>query len=137
MWRRGGGAIAGCRAIRASKFILNYPERLARTNLLPLEFRRDISDLQLLYKSRMGLLSMDVNKYLCTYESGYKSRRNYDESNFNFLLKHKLDYFKNSFFIRSANLWNILLADLKSYVSISIFRSGLHRYYKARWKKTT
>jgi hypothetical protein len=66
--------------IRESKFILNYPERLAKTTLLPLEFRREISDLQLLYKSRMGLLSMDVNKYLCTYESGYKSRRNYDES---------------------------------------------------------
>ena len=56
---------------------------------------------------------MDVNKYLCTYESGYKSRRNYDESNFNFLLKHKLDYLKNSFFIRSANLWNSLLHSQK------------------------
>jgi hypothetical protein len=54
---------------RASKFILNYPkemsypERLAKTNLLPLELRREISDLQLLYKSKMGLLSMNVNKY--------------------------------------------------------------------------
>ena len=38
---------------RANKFILNYPknmsyqERLIKTNLLPLEFRREILDLQL------------------------------------------------------------------------------------------
>jgi hypothetical protein len=55
---------------RASKLIIlnypkemSYPERLAKTNLLPLELRREISDLQLLYKSKMGLLSMNVNKY--------------------------------------------------------------------------
>jgi hypothetical protein len=107
-------------------------ERLAKTNLLPLEFRREISDLPLLCKSKMGLISMDVNKYLCTYEPGYKSQRNYGENNFNFLLRHKQDYFKISFFIRSTNLWNSLTAHLISYVSISIFRSGLHRYYKAK-----
>ena len=49
----------------------------------------------------------------------YKSRRNYDKNN----LKHKQD-FENLFFIRSVNLWNSLPADLKSYVPISIFRSG-------------
>ena len=41
---------------RATKFILNYPnemsytERLIKTNLLPLEFRREISDLLLVFK---------------------------------------------------------------------------------------
>ena len=65
---------------RATKFILNYPkdmsypERLVETNLLPLEFRREMSDLQLLYKAKMGLISMDINKYLSIYEPGYKSR---------------------------------------------------------------
>jgi hypothetical protein len=51
---------------------------------------------------------MDVNKYLCINEPGYKSRRNYDESNFNFLLKHKLDYFKNSFFIIGRRICGIV-----------------------------
>ena len=123
---------------RATKFILNYPkdmsypERLVVTNLLPLEFRREISDLQLLYKAKMGLISMDINKYLSTYEPGYKSRRNYNVNNFHFVLKHKQNYFKNSFFVRPANLWNNLPIELKSHVSISIFRNGLQRYYKAK-----
>ena len=78
---------------RATKFILNYSkdmsytERLIATNLLPLEFRREISDLLLVFKAKTGLIPMDINNYLCTYEPGYKSR-NYDENNFNFLTKH-------------------------------------------------
>jgi hypothetical protein len=42
---------------RATKFILNYPDnmsyvdRMQKTNLLPLDFRREISDLILLFKS--------------------------------------------------------------------------------------
>jgi hypothetical protein len=69
------------------------------------------------------------------FEPGYKSRRNYDENNFNFLINHKQDYFRNSFFIRSANLWNSLSSELKSLVinsSISIFRARLHEFYNAK-----
>ena len=104
---------------RATKFILNYSkdmsytERLIATNLLPLEFRREISDLLLVFKAKTGLIPMDINNYLCTYEPGYKSR-NYDENNFNFLTKHKQQYFRNSFFIRSASLWNSIPSDLKT-----------------------
>ena len=43
---------------------------------------------------------MDVNNYSCTFEPGYKSRRNYDENNFNFLINHKQDYFKELFFYK-------------------------------------
>ena len=125
---------------RATKFILNYPkemsyaERQVETNLLPLEFRREMLDLQLLQKSKMGLISMDINKHLCSYEPDYKSRRNYDVNNFNFLLKHKQNYFKNLFFVRLANLWNSLPAELKSHISKLSFnnRSGLHKHYKAK-----
>jgi hypothetical protein len=59
---------------------------------------------------------MDVNNYLCTFEPGYKSRRNYDENNLNSLINHKHDYFRNFFFIKSANLWNSLPSELKSLV---------------------
>jgi hypothetical protein len=50
--------------------------------ILPLEFRRDISDLCLLLKSRTGAITTDVNKYICTFEPGYQSR-NYDKNNYN------------------------------------------------------
>jgi hypothetical protein len=55
---------------------------LAKTNFLPLEFCREISDLHLLFKSQMGFISMDVNiSIIIMYH------------NFKFLLKHKQDYF--------------------------------------------
>ena len=122
---------------RATKFILNYPknmsyqERLIKTNLLPLEFRREILDLQLFYKSKNRLIPMDVNNYLRTYDPGYTSRH-YDENNFYFITKHKQDYFRNSFFVRSANLWNSLSSQLKSCTSISVFSSRLRKMYEER-----
>ena len=85
---------------RATKYILSYPQDLKyadwsiKLNILPLEFRRDISDLCLLFKSRTGAITTDVNH---TYEPGYKSR-NYDVNNYNLIIKHKQDYFRNSFF---------------------------------------
>jgi hypothetical protein len=59
---------------RATKFILDYPQdltyadRLVKINILPLEFRRDISYLCLLFKSRTGAITTDVNKYMYTFE---------------------------------------------------------------------
>jgi hypothetical protein len=100
-----------------------------QTNLLPLEFRREILDLQLFYKSKNRLIPMDVNNYLRTYDPGY-TLRNYDENNFYFITKHKQDYFRNSFFVRSANLWNSLSSQLKSCTSISVFSSRLRKMYK-------
>ena len=61
---------------RASKFILNYPQdlkyadRLIKIKTLPLEFRRDISDLCLVFKSRNGEITMDVNNCINTYNLG-------------------------------------------------------------------
>ena len=61
---------------RASKFILKYPQdlkyadRLIKIKTLPLEFRRDISDLCLVFKSRNGEITMDVNNCINTYNLG-------------------------------------------------------------------
>ena len=122
---------------RATKFILDYPQdltyadRLAKIKILPLEFRRDISDLCLLFKSRTGAITTDVNKYICTFEPGYQSR-NYDKNNYNLIIKHKQDYFRNSFFIRTVELWNTLPSHVKSSNSLSIFKSHLHKLYSTK-----
>ena len=58
---------------RATKFILDYPqdityaERLAKIKILLLEFRRKISDLCLLFKSRTGAITTDVNNHIYIY----------------------------------------------------------------------
>jgi hypothetical protein len=122
---------------RATKFILNYPkemsytERLIATNLLPHEFRRDITNLMLLYKSKTALIPMDVNNFLCSYEPGFRSR-NYNENNDYFLLKHKQQYFRNSFFVRSASLWRSLPADLKICGSLHSFKISIRKHYVSK-----
>ena len=122
---------------RASKFILNYPEnmsyieRLQKAKLLPLEFRREISDLILLFKSKHRLITMDINKYIYTYNPSYQSR-NYDENNFNIIIRHKQDYFQNSYFVRTVKLWNNLPTELKATNSLGAFKTRLNKLYS--WK---
>jgi hypothetical protein len=117
---------------RATKFILNYPKNMSyQERQIPLEFRREILDRQMFYKSKNRLIPMDVNNYLRTYDPGYTSCH-YDENNFYFITQHKQDYFRNSFFVRSANLWNSLSSRLKSCTSISVFSSRLRKMYKER-----
>ena len=124
---------------RATKFILNYPEnmpyteRLQKTKLLPLEFRREICDLILLFKSKHRLITMDINKYICTYNPNYQSR-NYDENNFKIIIKHKQDYFQNSYFVRTAKLWNNLPTELKAINSLCAFKSCLNKLYTRKTK---
>ena len=73
-----------------------------------------------------------MNNYLRTYDPGY-TPRHYDENYFYFITKHKQDYFRNSFFVRSANLCNSLSLQLKSCTSISVFSSRLRKCIK-KWK---
>ena len=70
---------------------MTYTERLIITNLLPLQFRREITDLTLMYKSKTGLIPMDVNNYLRLYEPGLRSRH-YIKNNLYFLIKKKLQH---------------------------------------------
>ena len=70
---------------------MSYSERLTKTNLLPLEFRREISDLLLFFKSKHGLITTDANDYLYTFDPKYKY--NSDPNSYNLILKHKQDYF--------------------------------------------
>lgn len=63
----------------ATKFILDYPQdltyadRLMKIKILSREFRKNISDLFPLFKSRIGALTRDVNNYIRTFEPGNQS----------------------------------------------------------------
>ena len=56
---------------------MTYNERLIKLNLLPLERRREISDLLLFFRSRNGLVSTEVSNYLRTFQPRHRTR-NYD-----------------------------------------------------------
>ena len=74
---------------------------------------------------------MDVNNFINTYEPGYKSK-NYDENNYNIIIKHRQDYFRNSFFIRSVELWNSVPSHLKSLSTFSSFKGHFYKLYSAK-----
>ena len=121
---------------RATKFILNYPQnpkyvdRLIMINILPLEFRRDISDLCVVFKSRIGAITMDVNNFMYTYKPGYKSR-NYDKNNCNLIIKHKQDYFRNSS-SDQLNFGTLFLLILNPLIPFSSFKRHLHNLYSTK-----
>lgn len=105
---------------RATKFILNYPpsdvsytERLKTLNLLPLEHRREINDLTLLYKIRTEIISVNFSNLLIPTTSRY-STRNFDPANYRPLLHHKQNYYRKSYFPRAIALWNGLPTNFKN-----------------------
>jgi hypothetical protein len=100
----------------------HIPRDLSEPIFFPLNFAEKLT---LLFKSRAGLIFTDVNDFLCTFEPRYRSR-NYDINNYNLIIKHKQDYYRKSFFIRSAELWNSLPSYLKVYHSLPAFKSTLY-----------
>ena len=116
---------------------LNYPkdmcykERLQKINLLPLEFRREISDLILLFKAKYNLITLDITKHICTFNPGYKSR-NHDKNDFHLIIKHNQNYFRESYFVRSAKLWNSLPPEIKSSDISASFRTRVINLYNSK-----
>ena len=74
---------------------------------------------------------MDINKHLCTYNRGYRSR-NYDENNFHLIIEHNQEYFQNSYFIRSVKLWNSLSTEIKKSSSLCSFKTRLNNLYSIK-----
>ena len=122
---------------RASKFILNYPpkdisysERLSTLNILPLEFRREISDLLLLFKYRIGMMDINLSNFLVPANSYYNTR-NSDPNNYRDIWTHKQTYFKSSYFPRTVKLWNMLPVNIKALNSLCTFRKAITELYRS------
>ncbi|XP_020914958.1 uncharacterized protein LOC110252470 [Exaiptasia diaphana] len=120
---------------RATKFILNYPpreisyrDRLVQLKLLPLEFRRDINDLVLLFKHRLGLVNTNFNDFFSPVCSSYNTR-NSDPGNLRLLSSHRQNYYTKSYFPRTIRLWNSLPHHIKHSPSVSAFKSQLSVLY--------
>ena len=63
---------------------------------------------------------------------GVYQARNSHPNNYNLIIKHKQDYFRKSYFIRSALLWNDLPSGLKECYSFPLFKSKLIKLYKSK-----
>ncbi len=122
---------------RATKFILQYPqdmqytERLLKLDLLPLEYRRQKTDLLLLFKFLNGKINANFGQHLTPVTPAY-STRNFDPANFRPLSQHKQNYFRHSYFPRTVTLWNNLPSYIKSACTINSFKTLLENYYQGK-----
>ena len=122
---------------RATKFILNYPSHditynsiLELLDMLPLEFRREISDLILLFKYKIGQLDVDFSQFFTPVQIRRITTRAFDIVNYHPLSTHKQNYYRKSYFPRSIELWNKLPSSLKRIQSLSQFRNQLINNYQ-------
>ena len=120
---------------RATKFILNYPEdmcyteRLHLLELQPLEHRRNITDLILLYKIRNNSIDTNLKQYLIPSTSSYNTR-NFDKHNFTQSLHHKQTDYRATFLPRTVGLWNKLPTEAKLMnLKLSQFKRKVTSYY--------
>ena len=124
---------------RATKLILNhydrdisYKDRLLKLHLLPLEFRRETSDLIFLYKHKCGILNVDFGSLYKPVCPPYNTLRT-DSYNLRELFNHKQCYYQNLYFPRSVKLWNNLPHELKTgNRSVALFRRQVFSIYNEK-----
>ena len=118
--------------------MLNYPQNITykesrvERNLLPLEYRRKISDLVFFFKSKVGLVRINGFKKVFAYFKLRYGSRNYDPNNCNLIYVHNQDYYRKSYFIRTTELWNSLPSEIKSLTSLNLFQNSLFILYVSK-----
>ena len=113
---------------RATKFILNYPrdisyrDRLVKLSLLPLEYRREMKDLVLIYNARAGHIDLGHQYFFCQ-NVGLKKTRNSSEINYK-IPRAKQNYLKHSFFYGSINFWKNYQRISKAWPHLVLLKGG-------------
>ena len=98
---------------RATKFILNYPrdmsyrDRLVKLSLLPLEYRREMKNVVLIYNARAGHIDLGHQYFFCQNVVRQKTR---NSSELNYKIPHaKQNYLKHLSKWRGCNLIKLIL----------------------------
>ena len=121
---------------RATKFIvgrdLSYHERLRKLHLIPLMYRRLISDLVFLLKCIKSIGDVDVFSYV-SFRSCGRPLRNIDHLTLQVPFS-RTEAFKNSYFIRVTRLWNNLSLRIRELETLSLFRCNLIKYYYQKFE---
>jgi len=116
-----------------SRFILlsndiSYNDRCMILEILPLSFRREVTDLLFLFKCMHGLIRCDFSPEitLVNSSSGLRSANEV-------LLSAKpvrTEMFISSYFNRIVHLWNVLPFTIRDCSSFNVFKQKLLSYYK-------
>lgn len=120
----------------ASRFILHYPEltyqeRCTELKILPLSYRREISDLLFLFKCLHGIHNVNSDSFIDSVPTNTGLR----SSSRGLLLRSRLTHtetFKQSFFNRVVHIWNSLPADIRNCDNFFAFKQKVKARYKGR-----
>ena len=116
---------------RATSYILNAPQnesyksRLQKCKLLPLSYRREISDL---YKSINGHLALSHQTLFPARNPRRSLRTSVDNTHFN-ISRCNTETFRHSYVNRVKYLWNNLALNVKKSTSLAIFKKRLTSHY--------
>ena len=122
---------------RATRFIcknneLSYKDRLISLNLLPINYWLEYLDILFFFKCKLGHIDICVDSYV-SFCSG-RSRRGATGLFLN-NIKANTSLFRNSFFVRISNVWNAIPDELKSEVSVNVFKNKLKSFFFSRLHK--
>ena len=116
---------------KATTFIvgrgLSYNEHLVKLNLIPLVYRREISDLVFFYRCLKDTYVIDIFQYI-SFRSCTRSIRSVDHLSLNIPFC-RTEAFRNSYFVRICRLWNELPLNIRESETLAVFRHKLILFY--------
>jgi hypothetical protein len=125
---------------RATKFILGYPnldyrDRLSELSLLPLTYRREISDLNCFFRCKLGQYDLFLNNYVQFYSSNQSRRITRLSSDHLKLIppRCKTESHMSNFFQRIVPIWNQLPFSTRASESVAVFKSSILDFFKDKF----
>ena len=117
----------------ATRYILSYPDmsyvqRLSKTNLLPLSFRRDVLDLKFLYKCINGQYLLNVDTFINFTGSSNVATRSTDDPSLIKPPRCKTTTFQKAYFNRMYRSWNLLPTHIRNASTIESFSRQLKKF---------
>ena len=102
---------------------LDYKNRLVTLKMLPLSYRREMSDLNFMYKCTNGGIDLDVSKYVI-----FRERRG-DPMVMQSLSFCRTETFCRSYFNRVHSYWNALPVGTRCAGSLQTFKRSVANFY--------
>lgn len=112
-----------------SDFNLSYKERLLSLGMLPLSYRREITDLSFLFKCIHGVYDVDVSRFNITRATNTINLRSAESGP---LFRHgmcRTVTFQSSFYNRTLDVWNTLPGNIRNCTTPASFKRSLKLHY--------
>ena len=110
---------------------LSYQERCTSLNMLPLCFRREISDLMFLFKCMRGIYNIPLHNYV-SFVSSESSLRSANRGCTLVIPRVRTETFMSSYFNRIVHMWNCLPIDSRKCTNVNSFKKSIVKHYTSK-----